>query len=233
MTSENDPSKMARQLLASSFGGLLATHSVEHPGYPFGSVAPFMLDRDGLPLFLLSHLSQHTKNVDDDPRCCLTTIETGEGDLQQRGRLSGIGDFEAHFPPVDTQRFFRYFPHMQMYHAQLGFRFYRFRPARFHWNGGFATARWFGAQRLLRANPFSADEEYAIVEHMNRDHGRALRHYLGLNSDLGDTDGAQTVGIDMEGVDLRVQDRLYRVELPREIGSPHEAHEVLVEMAAS
>lgn len=122
---------------------------------------------------------------------------------------------------------------MQMYYDQLGFRFYRFRPARFHWNGGFATARWFGAERLLRASPFSADEEHATVEHMNRDHSGTLRKYLGLRAGLSEADAVEMAGLDGEGIDLRVADRLYRVRLPREIRSPHEAREILEKMAAS
>ena len=45
---------------------VLSTHSLEHPGYPFGSVVPYVLDQEGLPLLLLSRLPQHTKNPDPD-----------------------------------------------------------------------------------------------------------------------------------------------------------------------
>jgi putative heme iron utilization protein len=40
------------------------------------------------------------------------------------------------------------------------------------------------------------------------------------------------LGIDAEGIDLRLGDRLLRVPLPRPIGSVAEAREVLVAMAA-
>ncbi|MCG6861270.1 MAG: DUF2470 domain-containing protein [Chromatiaceae bacterium] len=41
------------------------------------------------------------------------------------------------------------------------------------------------------------------------------------------------LGIDAEGIDLKVKDRLHRVPLAREIGSAAEARKVLVEMAAN
>jgi putative heme iron utilization protein len=41
------------------------------------------------------------------------------------------------------------------------------------------------------------------------------------------------LGIDAEGIDLRVADRLFRVALTRAIGSPSEARDVLVEMATA
>jgi putative heme iron utilization protein len=229
---DDQPSRAARQLLSSALHGVLSTHSLEHPGYPFGSVGPYALDQQGLPVFLLSHLSQHTRNLGQDPRCGLTLLEPGPGDVQQRGRLSAVGDVEAADPSTVAARFLRYYPQARMYFEELGFRFYRFRPLRFHWNGGFATARWFGANRILRANPFSADQEAAIVAHMNRDHPAALRRYLdGSGAGPLSDDAVSLVGIDAEGMDLRQGDRLYRVVLAQEIHDPGQARTVLSAMA--
>jgi putative heme iron utilization protein len=41
------------------------------------------------------------------------------------------------------------------------------------------------------------------------------------------------VGIDAEGIDLRVADELHRLELPREINTAEEARSVLIEMAGA
>jgi putative heme iron utilization protein len=223
----------ARQVLAGALYGVLSTHSLEHAGYPFGSVVPYVLDQEGLPLLLLSHLSQHTKNLDTDPRCGLTMLEPGTGDVQERGRLSAIGDVTPSGTDPDAERYFRYFPHTRMYFEQLAFRFYRFTPLRFHWNGGFATARWFGARRIVRANPLSPEEQARILAHMNREHVDTLRGYGATSLAAGDTDAVTMLGIDAEGIDLEVKDRFLRVPLPREIGSVAEAREVLVEMSAN
>lgn len=232
MQTGDDQARAARRLWAGTFDGVLSTHSLEHAGYPFGSVVPYVLDQGGRPLFLLSHLSQHTRNIDVDPRCGLTVAEAGVNDVQQRSRLSAVGEVLAIDGGDDAQRYFDYFPHSRMYFEQLGFRFYRFQPMRFHWNAGFATARWFGAGRILQDNPLELAVLHRIVGHMNADHRVALRAYLG-DRVAGDVQEAvEMVGIDAEGIDLRLADRLFRVDLPRPIHNAEDARAILVEMAA-
>jgi putative heme iron utilization protein len=222
----------ARQVLAGTFHGVLSTHSLEHAGYPFGSVVPYVLDQDGLPLLLLSHLAQHTKNIDADGRCGQTVVEAGARDVQERGRLSAVGDVAPSGVDADFERYFCYFLHARMYFEQLGFRFHRFTPLRFHWNGGFATARWLGVDRILRANPLSREEQARIVVHMNQDHADVLHRYATVLNGINDTDRVTMLGIDTEGIDLRVCDRLCRILLARPVRSADEAREVLVEMLA-
>jgi putative heme iron utilization protein len=233
MQNSEEQASLARQLLAGAFQGVLSTHSREHAGYPFGSVVPYVLDQEGFPLLLLSHLSQHTRNVDTDPRCGLTLLDRGDGDVQERSRLSAIGDVAPRAAAADADRYFAYFPQSAFYFRELGFRFYRFTPQRFHWNGGFATARWFSVDRIVRANPLGREAQARIVAHMNQDHADTLRRYL-AGRELSDPAAVVSmVGIDAEGIDLRVQDQIHRVTLPREIGSAQEARDVLVEMARS
>lgn len=232
MTQRDDHARTARALLAGRLHGVLSTHSLEHEGYPFGTLVPYILGQDGQPLVLLSHLSQHTKNIDADPRCGLVVIEDGDGDVQQFGRLSAVGTLAPCDDP-DAERYFRYYPAARDYFEHLGFRFYAFAPLRFHWNGGFATARWFANDRLIRANPLTPEQQLRVITHMNSDHADALRAYLVDSIDLPESATALMVGVDADGIDLRVGDRLYRVGLPREIASPDEAREVLVEMAGS
>lgn len=235
MTAEetDDPAYRARQLWAGGFHAVLSTHSVEQAGFPFGSVAPYVLGRDGHPLLLLSHLSQHTRNLEADSRCGLLVSEQGDGDVQTLGRLSAMGRMRRLPSDEDIDRYFAYFPHTRAYHDELGFRFYRFVPARLHWNGGFATARWLGRDRVVRPNPFAATLEARILEHMNRDHADALRRYLGLPADDRPGEVVTMVGIDAEGICLRYRDRLYRVASPRPMDSAESARETLVTMAAA
>lgn len=231
-SSGDEQARAARQVFAGTFHGVVSTHALEHPGYPFGSVVPLVLDQDGLPLLLLSHLAQHTKNLGADGRCGLTVVEAGAGDVQERGRLGVIGDVTLAGPDADSERYFRYFPHTRMYFEQLGFRFYRFTPLHFHWNGGFATPRWFGIDRIVRANPLSREEQTRIVAHMNQDHTDALRAYVAAADGDDGADDVTMLGIDGEGIDLRVGDGLLRILLARSIASAADARQVLIEMAA-
>ena len=228
MSTGDEQARSARHLFAGAFYGVLSTHSVEHSGYPFGSVVPYVPDRDGNPLMLLSHLSQHTHNLDADGRCSLTVVEPGEGDVQTRARLSALGDVSTADLSEDTQRYFEYLPQTRVYHEQLGFRFYRFRPRRFHWNGGFATARWFDASRIVRTNPFDHETEQQILAQLNQSDAEAFRRTLA--GEVDPDSGLAAVGIDAEGLDLRIGDRLRRISLPREVGTTAEAQTVLAAM---
>jgi putative heme iron utilization protein len=233
MSQSDQQAAAARQLWAGVFHGVLSTQSLEHAGYPFGSVVPYVLDQTGQPLMLLSHLSQHTKNVDANAHCGFTVLQPGAGNVQERSRLSAVGDVHALGASEDAERYFACFPQARTYHEQLGFRFYRLQALRFHWNGGFATARWFSAERIARPNPLPRDVQARIIAHMNDDHRDALRHYLGDAATPPADAAVVMVGIDAEGIDLRVADRLYRIQLAREIATGEEAREVLVQMAST
>lgn len=228
MNAGEEQARSARHLFAGTFYGVLSTHSVEHSGYPFGSVVPYVPDRNGNPLMLLSHLSQHTRNLDADGRCSLTVMEPGEGDVQTRARLSALGDVSAADPSEEMQRYFAYLPQTRVYYEQLGFRFYRFRPRRFHWNGGFATARWFDASRILRASSFDPGTEQQILAQLNRTEAEPFLRAL---ADEVDPDiGLAAVGIDGVGLDMRLGDRLRRISLSREVDTAAEAQAVLAAM---
>ncbi len=232
MQSPDDQLQRARQLLAGAFSGVLSTHSLEHAGYPFGSVVPYVLDQDGLPLLLLSNLSQHTRNLQANPHCGLLVSERATGDVQRQARLSAVGEVLQLPDSDDSERFFAYFPQSKMYFEELDFRFYRFEPVRFHWNGGFATARWFSVDRLVQANPLDRTTQVRILTHMNEDHVAALRHYLSEHEPMDSGATPIMVGIDADGIDLRVENRLHRVPLAESIASASEAREVLVAMAS-
>lgn len=233
MQTGDEQAYAARQLWAGCFQAVISSHSREQAGYPFGSVVPYVLDRGGQPLLLLSHLSQHTRNIDTDSRCGFLLVEHGGGDIQQRGRLSALGDMHVveAVDATEAERYFAHFPQTRMYFDELGFRFYRFSAVRLHWNGGFATARWFDPGRIIQPNPLDGTVEKHIIDHMNTDHVGALMVYLDTLPYRISEGSAVMVGIDREGIALRVADELIRVPLIRPVHSAEDARSVLIEMA--
>lgn len=201
----------ARQLWAGRFQGVLSTHSKAEIGYPFGSVVPYCLDRCGQPILLFSHLAQHCRNLDTDPRCALTIYDETLGDVQKNERLTCLADCSV-VPPEDIEvglRYFRYFPNGRMYFEQLNFRFYRLVPRRFHYNGGFATARWVGTERILRTSSFDQKTETDIASHIETTHSLMLQDRFPKPRE---SKGAiRVAGIDPWGMDLGESDRLARV----------------------
>ena len=56
-------------------GGQPGDHRPDPAGYPFGSVVSYGLDESGEPLFVISQLAEHTRNLGADPRASLLVTE--------------------------------------------------------------------------------------------------------------------------------------------------------------
>src|SRR6266542_728831 len=83
----------ARTLMYLGRVGSLSTLSRKQPGFPFGSVMPHALDERGRPIFLISTMAMHTRNLQADPRASLlvTQPETG-GDPLGASRVTLVGN---------------------------------------------------------------------------------------------------------------------------------------------
>lgn len=145
----------ARRFVRGMLQGVLSTLSQRVEGFPFGSVAPFMLDHAGRPVILISTLAEHTRNIDADARVSLIVQPFAE-DMQTTGRATllgraeGLADKDALGP-----RYLRYFPQAQGYFAMHDFSFYRIEPVRVRWIGGFGKIHWVepGALSVGRTAP--------------------------------------------------------------------------------
>lgn len=60
--------------------GILSTHSQRYPGYPFGSVVPYLIAPTGRIAIFISELAEHTKNILADNKVSLTISETSHTD---------------------------------------------------------------------------------------------------------------------------------------------------------
>jgi putative heme iron utilization protein len=218
----------ARQLFLQESFGVLSTISVDLPGYPFGSVTPYCADEQCRPVIYISYIAQHTKNVLADSRVSLTVFDTTRDstDAQAQGRVTLIGNAcpieggETRIP----ERYFRYVPNARQYQATHDFAFFRLDLVRVRFIGGFGEIYWVEPGQFMTANPFSAAQESRIVDHMNNDHGEALKHYA------NGTD-AKMVGIDAEGFDVLTAVRKLRIAFDNPVHNMEEARQALVAMA--
>jgi putative heme iron utilization protein len=226
----------ARALLLQGTRSVLSTHSQELPGYPFGSVAPYCLDGQGRPVILISALAQHSKNLRADPRASLIVLAGGE-DIQANARLTLLGDFSP-VPASETdalaERYYRFFPQSRDHHKTLDFSFWVLKPVRARFIGGFGRIHWVAPEHILRPNPFDPARETDIVTHMNQDHADALRRYC-TQAGIPLNEGAAPVmvGIDAEGLHLRLGDRIERIAFAAPVDTPAAARATLVAMARS
>ena len=171
---ETDRHRDARRLLQARKAGVLSTLSLDVAGYPFGSVVPYCLDRQGRPVLLISEIAQHTRNIAADPRVCLTILAGGE-DVQASARLSVLARAERLEDGLEdaAERYDRHFPASAGYHQAHDFFFARLEPVRLRWIGGFGDIRWIEPPDILWPNPFSRAQESAIVAAHER---RPRRH---------------------------------------------------------
>jgi heme iron utilization protein len=219
---------IARRLLLQQSFGILSTISLDVPGYPFGSVTPYCVDQQCRPVLYISTIAQHTRNVLADPRVSLTVLDGNGGtdDVQARGRLTYIGDARrVGKEEADVRnRYFRYFPSSRQYEQTHDFDFFRIEPKRIRFIGGFGRIYWLEASQFLITNPFSASQEARIIQHMNGDHGDAIKHYTG-------GDSAEMVGIDDQGFDVLKSGGKVRFFFERPVHDMDEARQALIAMA--
>jgi len=96
---ETSYAERSRTMLSLNQVGVLSTNSNKCEGFPFGSTMPYALDDAGRPLFLISTMAMHTKNLQADPRASLfVTVAEAQSDPLGAGRMTLIGTAE----PVPT-----------------------------------------------------------------------------------------------------------------------------------
>jgi putative heme iron utilization protein len=228
----------ARTLVHLGRTGTLATHSRRVGGYPFGSVAPYGLDAEGCPSFLISTMAMHTQNLLADPRASLLVLQPGwSEDPLAGGRVTLVGDVrrvgDADLAAVRADYLARQ-ENAQHWVDFDDFAFYRLEVRDLYYVAGFGAMGWVEADAYRAAAPDPlADHAQGILEHMNADHGDALRLYCKVFADVA-ADEATMTSVDRMGFRVRARsgDRLrgLRINFPREAHTSGEARIVLVEM---
>ena len=221
----------ARQLLRSQHHGVLSTLSLKLEGFPFGSVVDYVADHEARPVFLISTLAEHTKNIEKDPRVSLVVYDS-TSTVQSSPRLTFTGlahQVDEHHFEQQKARYLRYFPESVQY-LSLDFSFYAIDPLQLRYIGGFGAAHWLSAANYLPPRSTLAQSEADIITHMNQDHTENLRsycrHYRGI-----DPQNVIMLGIDSDGSDVRADGQILRFEFNSPIVNAQSAHEILVAMA--
>jgi heme iron utilization protein len=228
----------ARQFLFSTRHAILSTLSAKYPGYPFGSVAPFVANHQAEPIILISTIAEHTKNIQANPRVSLLVFEGAE-DLQANARLTLIGEAIA----CDKNdgdlraRYLRYLPQAANYFDMHDFMFYRIRVDQVRYIAGFGKMGWFEGNQLsadLGSTELAAQES-SILSHMNADHGDNLKTYCQHVHGIVAVN-AQMIGIDAEGFDVLCttdlgKEHLLRFSFETPVLNAQDARKALVALA--
>jgi heme iron utilization protein len=131
-----------QSLLQLQKSGILSTHSHSVPGYPFGSLIAYCLDKNGYPIIQLSALAEHTKNIIQNPKTSLIVVDIQSQDIQNSKRLTLLSD-AIRVGPQDQEissLYYSRFPRAREYGQMLDFSFYRLTPFKLRYVGGFGKA---------------------------------------------------------------------------------------------
>lgn len=230
-----------RTLIDQSIGyGVLSTNSIDIPGYPTGSVVGFELDDDGLPFFVFSTMSAHTKDVLKDGKISLTVLANDFKGAAE-GRVVIVGNVKKLFDK-EKEKILRdkyLLKHKDAYWIDFGdfsyFKMTSIEAVRFI--GGFAMAGTVTSQDYLNAKPDPvAPFSIPVAKHMNEDHVDSIEamvsHYAGIPC----TD-AKITKIDRLGMvvaaNIAVANLGYnkiRLPFPRPVTERKQLKEMIVEM---
>ena len=194
-----------RRLIRSLDSGVLATMSLELPGYPFGSLTPYVMTHEGELAIYVSAIAQHTRNVQANPKVSLMAFEQGDGNKQALGRVTVVGDATAvpeHAQQAVSRRYLRFFPEAEAYAGTHDFAFYWIAPRRIRYIAGFGQIFWIEAEQWRQPSPQWSSEEQGIIDHMNQDHLDALAR-IALQHGLSGSVAPTVIAVDPEGMHLR------------------------------
>jgi heme iron utilization protein len=197
----------ARRLLRAQHTAALATVSLKLDGHPFATGVDYFTDHAGRPVFLISTLAEHTKNLAADRRASLL-MQGAAADVQASPRLTlaglagGVTDAEE---GMLKARYLRYFPEAAGY-FDLDFSFCRIEPQHLRYVGGFGVARWIAPGDFLSTAEGWENAENELL-------ARFPEHPL--------------VGMDCDGYDLREGNRLRRIDFALPFADPGQAFETV------
>lgn len=211
----------ARCLLRAGRYAVLSTLSQALPGYPFGSVVPYVLDAQAYPIVLASRLAEHTCNIGADPRVSLIVLAAG-GKVQENARVTYLGRaLPLDSPGVVESRYLRFFPAAREYCSQLDFDFFRIEPVSLRVIAGFAKAHWVSREAYAPPAGDLAAREEAIVAQLNSLPAQALRALCGGHG--MNPQRVEIIGIDCDGFDARADGDILRFDFDRCIPGADEA----------
>ncbi|MGJ8620540.1 MAG: HugZ family protein [Methylophilaceae bacterium] len=222
----------AQQFLFSAQKAILSTHSAKYEGYPFGSVTPYVVNHEGMPVILISSLAEHTKNIIHNAHVSLVVFNN-ETDLQANARLTLLAKAEQTDKHNDLlrARYLSYLPQAESYFDAHDFSFYTLYITHARYIAGFGKMGWVeGDEFQIPTNPLFT-EEAGILAHMNQDHTENLIAYCKHFHQLSPS-SVEMVGIDSLGFDIRTTpDQTLRFQFDQPITNAQEARAELVAMA--
>lgn len=142
-----DPS----QFVQAHHYGVLSTHSQSELGYPFGSITPYIISEDGDLAIFISHLAEHTHNIEANPKVSLTIFDIEAEDNPSAGaRITCLANAEKAIDErLLREDYLRQFPESEVVLGLPGFHFYLLKMTKIRLVAGFGQVKWLNAKQLV------------------------------------------------------------------------------------
>jgi putative heme iron utilization protein len=236
LTTDFDPSRLARSLLRRSRQGALAT-LMAGSGDPYCSLVNVAAHADGSPILLISRLAVHTKNILDDSRVSLMLDERAAGDPLEGARIMLAGkatEASGDDVAVLRRRYLSAHPSAGAFVDFKDFSLFRIKPAGLHLVAGFGRIIDLEPRQFMTDISDAAallEAEQGAIEHMNADHRDAMNLYATklLGAEAADW---RCTGCDPDGMDMQAGASTLRLDFPERVTSGTELRKVLVRLAA-
>jgi heme iron utilization protein len=226
----------ARTLVSQIATGTLCTLALEPEGYPYGSFVTVAFD-EGHPIFLISGLAEHTKNLERDPRASLLVAEGGADDPLANGRVTLLGPCTRVEGDGGRARaaFLAAHPNAAYYADFRDFAFWMLHVYAIRYIGGYGRMSWIDKADWQAAEPDPlAPTAAGTLAHMNADHADALVLCCKAFSKATDITSATMTGVDRYGFEMSAKTpegpRPVRVAFAKPVSTPKEVRAALVAM---
>ena len=155
---EMSDAELARVLVSRSRLATLSTMGLRPAGFPYGSLVAHTADASGRPLFLLSALAEHAKNLVADDRASLLVVESGVTSIVTAPRVTLVGrcrpvaaeerdDVRAHYVAAHPEAATWFADHLHDY------ALYRLEPIDLRVIVGFGRLSWITPADYAAASP--------------------------------------------------------------------------------
>ena len=224
--------KLAINLMRNCREGVLSTVSKKYEGYPFGSFVTFISGADRSIIFYASDIAQHTINLKNNSKACITLFNLSEGDKQDSARLSLMGDVKKIDKDVEeiSRQFIEFFPESSQYSNMHDFNFYSLNISQVRWIGGFGKIAWLSSTNWNPIRPKWLKQEKSMIEHMNEDHSNSIVSALNAKLRIKDKH-AKILRLTMDGYYVFSKNKIYFLDFNLPCFTVKQYRDKLVEQA--
>lgn len=130
--------------------GVLSTHSQAELGYPFGSITPYIISDNGDIAIFISHLAEHSHNIQANAKVSLTIFDPADADNPSTGaRITCLAIAEITNDDEKLRHdYLAQFPDSDIFLNLPGFHFYLLKLTKARLVAGFGKAKWLSVKQL-------------------------------------------------------------------------------------